>query len=139
MSFVEVESLANSFYRISSYLDHIETMVIDKSTAELYQDLIYRAAFSISLNIYDFIANNCYLAIPGLELELKDGLFLSNLLTIEECLDRTKGRLLRLSSYNDRVHDNVTEILNKGSFYKEYCTKLIHDIAYANVGYLLIK
>ena len=66
MSFQEVESLENSFYRISSYIDYLESLAIDKRSVDFYQDYMYRAAFSIRINVDDFIANNCYLAMPGL-------------------------------------------------------------------------
>lgn len=139
MSFVEIEKLANAFYSISSYLDYLEPLAIDERSVDNYQDYLYRAAFSISLNVDDFIANNCYLSMPGLVLDINDGLFFSKSKTIEECLDNTKGRLLRISSHNDIVYRNVIDIISKGSFYNEYCLKLIRDIANANVGNVLIR
>jgi len=139
MSFQEVESLENSFYRISSYIDYLELLAFDIRSVDHYQDYLYRAAFSIRINVDDYIANNCYLAMPGLILNINEGLFSFRSLTIEECLDATKGRLLRISSLNDKVHSNVVDILNKGDFYKEYSVKLIQDIANANVDNILIR
>ena len=139
MSFQEVESLENSFYRILSYIDYLESLAIDKRSVEFYQDYLYRAAFSIRINVDDYIANNCYLAMPGLVLNINEGLLSFRSMTIEECLDDTKGRLLRISSLNNKVYSNVVDIFNKGGFYKEYSIKLIQDIANANVDNILIR
>lgn len=138
MSFIEVEFLEMSFSKISNYVNNLESIAIDKETVDKYCDCFYRAAFSISLNIDDYIANHCYLAVPGLLLNIKEGLFFSKEQSIEECINNTKGKLLELSSKSKEVYERVSDIFNKGSFYNYYSVKLLRDIASSNVENLLI-
>lgn len=137
MSFEDVKTLGNSYSRINAFIDYIECKIEEDADIGEYSDLIYRAAISIRLNIDDFVANNCYLAVPGLLLDIKNGFFLTTTYSKEECDTMTKDRLLTIAKNNTEVYTNIKEIFNKDSFFYNYIPKLLSDIASNNVENLL--
>ena len=137
MNFEEEKDLSKSLSKIISFIDTVRNLIKTEKDVLLLQDLLYSAAYAICLNIDFYIANNCYLAIPGLVLDIDDGSFLTKSLSIEQCMDLTKGRLLAMAEMNEAVYCNVQEILQKKGFFKKYASKLICDMANEGVDRFL--
>lgn len=138
MSFIQLRQLTNSFNVIIDYINNISLSYSEGKDITENCNKIYCAAFAIRICIDDYIANNCYLAIPELLIDINEGFLKKSTLTIPECTNFVKTRLLALVKDHPLIYRNVNDILSKGPFYRYYGTELISLLANESINKILI-